>query len=158
MDLRRYYKASRGDRIPAELFQIWKNAVKVLLWMSRNLENRWPQDGMVRFHSVPCESCSVVSYSLWPHGLYNPWSSPGQNTGVGSHSLLHGSSQPRDQTQVSRFAGGFFTSWVTREAPHTLCCVSLVVNFIPFCTAFASLKHSCFQTGARAQGHFPSSL
>ena len=27
-----------------------------------------------------------------------------------------GSSQPRDQTQVSRIAGGFFTSWVIREA------------------------------------------
>ena len=26
-----------------------------------------------------------------------------------------GSSQPRDRTQVSRFAGGFFTSWATRE-------------------------------------------
>ena len=27
-----------------------------------------------------------------------------------------GSSQPRDQTQVSRIAGGFFTIWATREA------------------------------------------
>ena len=27
-----------------------------------------------------------------------------------------GSSQPRDQTQVSRIADGFFTSWGTREA------------------------------------------
>ena len=27
-----------------------------------------------------------------------------------------GSSQPRDPTQVSRTAGGFFTSWVTKEA------------------------------------------
>ena len=27
-----------------------------------------------------------------------------------------GSSQPRDQTQVSPIAGGFFTSWTTREA------------------------------------------
>ena len=27
-----------------------------------------------------------------------------------------GSSQPRDQTQVFRIAGGFFTSWDTREA------------------------------------------
>ena len=27
-----------------------------------------------------------------------------------------GSSQPRDGTQVSRIAGGFFTSWATREA------------------------------------------
>ena len=26
--------------------------------------------------------------SFWPHGLYSPWNSPGQNTGVGSHSLL----------------------------------------------------------------------
>ena len=26
-----------------------------------------------------------------------------------------GSSQPRDQIQVSRIAGGFFTSWATRE-------------------------------------------
>ena len=25
-----------------------------------------------------------------PHGLYSPWNSPGQNTGVGSLSLLHG--------------------------------------------------------------------
>ena len=27
-----------------------------------------------------------------------------------------GSSQPRDRTQISRIAGGFFTSWATREA------------------------------------------
>ena len=34
------------------------------------------------------ESCSVVSDSLRPQGLYSPWNSPGQNTGVGSLSLL----------------------------------------------------------------------
>ena len=34
------------------------------------------------------ESRSVVSDSLRPHGLYSPWSSAGQNTGVGSLSLL----------------------------------------------------------------------
>ena len=28
--------------------------------------------------------------SLWPHGLYSPWNSPGQNTGVGSLPLLQG--------------------------------------------------------------------
>ena len=33
------------------------------------------------------ESHSVMSDSLWPHGLYKPWNSPGQNTGVGSLSL-----------------------------------------------------------------------
>ena len=36
------------------------------------------------------ESCSVMSDSLWPHGLYSPWNSLGQNTGVGSLSLLQG--------------------------------------------------------------------
>ena len=36
------------------------------------------------------ESHSVVSDSLWPHGIYSPWNSPGQNTGVGSLSLLQG--------------------------------------------------------------------
>ena len=34
------------------------------------------------------ESHSVLSNSLLPHGLYRPWNSPGQNTGVGSLSLL----------------------------------------------------------------------
>ena len=36
------------------------------------------------------ESCSVMSDSLRPHGLYSPWNSPGRNTGVGSLSLLQG--------------------------------------------------------------------
>ena len=31
-----------------------------------------------------------MSDSLWPHGLYSPWNTPGQNTGVGSLSLLQG--------------------------------------------------------------------
>ena len=31
-----------------------------------------------------------MSDSLQPHGLYSPWNSPGQNTGIGSLSLLQG--------------------------------------------------------------------
>ena len=31
-----------------------------------------------------------MSDSLWPHGLYSPLNSPGQNTGMGSCSLLQG--------------------------------------------------------------------
>ena len=39
--------------------------------------------------------CSIVSNSLWPHGLQParllcPWDSPGKNTGVGCHALLQG--------------------------------------------------------------------
>ena len=66
-------------------------------------------------------SRSVVSDSLRPHGLYSPWSSPGQNTGVGSLSLLQGifptqRSNPglglihRIGSAIHRIAGGFFTS------------------------------------------------
>ena len=37
-----------------------------------------------------CETHSVVSGCVQPHGLYSPWNSPGQNTGEGSLSLLRG--------------------------------------------------------------------
>ena len=64
-------------------------------------------------------SHSVVSDSLQPHGLEPsmfpcPWGflSQGRNTGVSCHA----SSQPRDRTQVSRIAGGFFPSGASREA------------------------------------------
>ena len=62
------------------------------------------------------ESHSVMSTSLQNHGLYSPWNSPGQNTGVVAIPFSRGSSQPRDQTQISHIIGGFFTSWATREA------------------------------------------
>ena len=35
-----------------------------------------------------CESHSVMSDSLWPHGLYSQWNSPDQNTRVSSCFLL----------------------------------------------------------------------
>ena len=105
------------------------------------------------------DSRSVMSSSLQTHRLYRPWNSPGQNTGVGSLSLLQvifptqGSNQglplcrqilyqlshrgsprilewvtypfssrsswPRNWTRVSYIAGGFFTNWAMREAPHS---------------------------------------
>ena len=39
---------------------------------------------------IESESRLVMSNSLWPHRLYRPWSSLGQNTVVGSLSLLQG--------------------------------------------------------------------
>ena len=36
------------------------------------------------------ENHSVMSDSLQPHELYSPWNYPGQNTGIGSLSLLQG--------------------------------------------------------------------
>ena len=58
------------------------------------------------------ESHSVLSDSLWPLGFLQArileWV---------AFPFSRGSFQLRDQTQVSRIAGGFFTSWTTREAP-----------------------------------------
>ena len=41
-------------------------------------------------YPVACESCWVVSDSLWHHGLYSPCNPLGQNTRAGSHSVLQG--------------------------------------------------------------------
>ena len=49
----------------------------------------WQADSLP-LHHVGNERCSVVSDSLRPHGLYIPWNSLGQNTRVGSLSLLQG--------------------------------------------------------------------
>ena len=66
------------------------------------------------------ESRSVVSSSLRPHGLYSPWNSPGQNTGVGSLYLLQGIFLTRDRTQVSHIAGGFFYQLSHKGSPRIL--------------------------------------
>ena len=42
--------------------------------------------GKWKWKSLNCK----VAHSLWPRGLYSPWNSPGQNTGVGSCFLLQG--------------------------------------------------------------------
>ena len=82
-------------------------------WISeiyKHLKIKWKKNFYV-VRKSESESHSVVSDSLYrPHGLYSPWNSPGWNTKVGSLSFLQGIFQPRDQTQVSRIAGGFFTS------------------------------------------------
>ena len=65
---------------------------------------------------VASESRSVMSDSLQPQGLYSPWNSPGQILEWVAFPFSMGSVQPRDQTQVSCFAGEFFTSWATKEA------------------------------------------
>ena len=51
--------------------------------------------GFLEFHVHPnplpfpkSESCSVMSNSFWSHRLYSPWNPPGQNTAMGSLSLL----------------------------------------------------------------------
>ena len=67
--------------------------------------------------------------SLQPHGLHSRWNSPGQNTGVGSLSLIQGifatqrsnSGLPhcRQILYVSHIAGRFFTSSTGTELLHS---------------------------------------
>ena len=63
---------------------------------------------LLPFTYFESESQSVMSDSLWPHGLYSPWNSPGQNTGVGSLSILQGIflTQELNQDLLNCFPGG----------------------------------------------------
>ena len=68
------------------------------------------------WHRVCVLSCSVMPNCLWPHGLQPTRESlQGRILEWVAMSSSRGSSQPRDQIQVSHIVGGFFTSWATRE-------------------------------------------
>ena len=67
-----------------------------------------------------CVSHSVMFNSFWPHGLWPasllcPWSSPGKNTGVDSHSLLQGIFPTQGLNWISCTTDRFFAIWATRE-------------------------------------------
>ena len=80
----------------------WKDAY--------SLEGKWP--------SLEIESHSVLYDSLPPHGyIVHVILQAGILKWV-AFPFSRGSSQPRDQTQVSRIAGRFFTNWAIREAPQ----------------------------------------
>ena len=57
-------------------------------------------------------------WTIAPQGcVLCPWNSPGKNTRVGSHSLLRGSSQPRDRAWFSWIEVRFFTIWAPLLIP-----------------------------------------
>ena len=62
------------------------------------------------------ESRSVMSSSLWPHGYTVHGILQARILEWVAVPFSKGSFHPRDWTQVSCIAGGFFTSWATREA------------------------------------------
>ena len=77
---------SNSCAFPKLNLYIWKFLVHELLKPSlkdfeHNLASMWKSES---------ESCPVVSDSLWHNRLYSPWNFPGQNTGIGSLSLLQG--------------------------------------------------------------------
>ena len=92
--------------------------------------------GYIYFSLYESESHSVMSDYFWPPWtLCNPMD-------YKVHAILQarilewvafsfsrGSSQPRDQTQVSCSAGGFFTNWAIKEALFSLCvCIYLYMH------------------------------
>ena len=62
------------------------------LFSSKSLhpESLYPEFWLCDLLMFQSESHPVLSESFQPHGLYSSWNSPGQNTGVGSVSLLQG--------------------------------------------------------------------
>ena len=62
------------------------------------------------------ESRSVVSDSLWPHGLYSLWNFPGQNTWVGSLSLLQGIFPSQGSNPGLPHCRQILYHWATGEA------------------------------------------
>ena len=68
-----------------------------------------------------------MSDSLWPHRIYSPWNSPGQNTGMGSLSLLQRIFPIQGSNPGLLHFGQIFTSWAIREAQeHWVVSLSLL--------------------------------
>ena len=79
------------------LFSSWGQALHEVQFIikQRSLQSS-PKKPVMKAVVTSCESVShsVVSHSLQTYGLWLtrllcPWNSPGKNTGVDSHSLLH---------------------------------------------------------------------
>ena len=90
---RKYFKEEKKS-VPVS----WVNTLSPTELNSSSRRGMWKDPLLVRrtgtsaVRSMDCllgpssesEGHSVLSNSLWRHGLYSPWNSPGQNTGVGS--------------------------------------------------------------------------
>ena len=71
----------------------------------------------VQLWETESEICLAISDSLWPHGLYISWNSPGQNTGVvGSLPLLQGIFPTQGSNPGLPRCRRILYSWARREA------------------------------------------
>ena len=83
-------------------------------------------------------SCSDVSYSLWPRGLYPtsllcPWDFSERSTGVGCHFPLQGTFPTQGQTCVSFIGRWILYHWAAWEAPiyYYVYILHFLHSFIP---------------------------
>ena len=93
--------------------------------LGTHLTDRFGEQILLRHAACVYICCSVMSDCLWPMDCSWPGSSvcrilQARILEEVAIPFSRGSSRPRDRTQVSCFAGGFFTIWATREAPGTL--------------------------------------
>ena len=95
--------SSRGSSQPRD----WSQVSRIGRWVLYQLNSQGSPS--VPIFSSESDSRSVVSDSLWPHGLYS------QSTEVGSLFLPQGIFPTKGPTRVSWTAGGFFTNWALRE-------------------------------------------
>ena len=94
------------------------------------------------------ESHSVVSNSLRPHGLYSPWNSPGQNTRVGSLSLLQWDlSDPGIKAGSPALQADSLPAELSRKLAAGLRVDS------PPCVPFAPARPSCYCARPQPQFH-----
>ena len=87
--------------------------------------------------------CSVASNSLWPHGLYSPWNSPGQNTGVDSLSLLQGIFPTQESNWDLLNCRRILYQLSYQESPQKMLAIDLCVP-LPFLNPACTSGSSCF--------------
>ena len=98
------------------------------------------------FLSVFLPAHALLHSLLFESWIYSPWNYLARILEWVDFPFSRGSSQPRDQTQVSHIAGGFFTSWATREAwicsyaSVILLLIPSSVLFISVCLFFSSFR------------------
>ena len=116
--------------------EFWHNKSHFIPWLF--VVSLCPQKIMCRFlfrTHAPFAICSL----RWSPGCFGPHHSHHSilccgHTGLSvAYPFSSGSSQPRDRTEVSCIAGGFFTSWATRvaPAPHLLKPIQVFPGFFP---------------------------
>ena len=69
---------------------MWRTAWRIGIYETKISTTSKTKVDIRTKHQTICSmlNCSDVFNSSRPHGLYSPWNSPGQNTGVDSHFLL----------------------------------------------------------------------
>ena len=89
--------------------------------VASSLNSRFHRTIHPSIHPKSLQSCPTLqSYGLQLDRLLCPWDSPGKNTLVGCHALLHGIFPTQGCNPLSlmppALAGGFFTTRATPEA------------------------------------------